>query len=348
LEEYDPDWDGRSVRVVGPESEEPAAIVFFPSFTAFTFGGPKDEALHGHPLHGRGLEPYGAFEVKRSTWISELEQMNSVHERHDPRRYARLRHFVFTFHDTPFECVAQAFDVYVTGGSHAALLVEMQSLLRREIPTVLLIDRQRDRFLDTALYLPPGDERVPLIVFAHGWYGHPRKFTRLFQAWCDAGFAVAAPAFPRTNDEAPEVGFDDVVEQPRDVTYVIDALVREQPRIDPARIGVGGFSLGGMTALAVGFNAGHRDPRVRAVCVMAGRFYEKFGGEYEMTEMPLLLVHGTQDASVPYGEGLSVYEAARGPKQLVTIEGDHDIAQDSSPHLDEVIGATIAFWREYL
>lgn len=348
VEERDPAWDGRSGRVVGPESEEPAAIVYFPSFTAFTFGGPNDEALHGHPLHERGLEPYGAFEVKRSSWVASLERVNSVHDHHDPRAYARLRHFVFTFHDTPLECVAQAFDVHLRRGSHTSLLGEMHALLRREIPTELFVDRERDRWLETALYIPPGDDRVPLIVFAHGWYGHPRKFTRLFEAWRDAGFAVAAPAFPRTNDEAPQIDWNDVIEQPRDVSRVIDGLLREQPRIDATRVGVGGFSLGGATALAVAFHVEHQDARVRAVLSMAGRFHELFGEGHEQGNTPLLVVHGLDDTSVKYEQGLAVFEAARKPKQLVTIEGGHDIAQDSSPHLDEVIAATTAFWREYL
>jgi len=30
-----------------------------------------------------------------------------VHDRHSPARYSALRHFIFTFHDSTFECVAE-------------------------------------------------------------------------------------------------------------------------------------------------------------------------------------------------------------------------------------------------
>ena len=48
------------------------------------FGPPNDEAFDGHPLARRGLRPYGAFEVTHSSWIRQLEQMNSVHPHHSP------------------------------------------------------------------------------------------------------------------------------------------------------------------------------------------------------------------------------------------------------------------------
>jgi hypothetical protein len=78
---------------------------------AHYFGSPNDEALSGHPLNGRGLGPYGAYEVLASSWIRSLERMNRVHPRHNAARYAELRHFIFTFHDKTFECVAKGMSV---------------------------------------------------------------------------------------------------------------------------------------------------------------------------------------------------------------------------------------------
>jgi dienelactone hydrolase len=333
--------------------EDPVAIVFFPRYHACRFGGPNDEALEGHPLAPRGLEPYGVFEVRRSSWIAELERVNAVHERHDPRSFAALRHLVFTFHDTLFECAAPRWDTRTTRGTHAKLLPEMQALFRRDDAVVLtLSDRSRGRELPTTLYLP-ATTPAPLVVFAHGWFGHPRKFTRLFAAWAEAGIAVAAPAFPLTNDESPlGLDSDDVANQPRDVAFVLDELLSDDVfggRFDRERVAVGGFSLGAMTALAIAFNAAHRDERVRAVASLAGRLRPGFGGSWELTETPLLVVHGQKDAGVPYEEARAVYDAARGPKLLLTFPDDeHDVAQDASPVLDEVIAATTAFWRLFL
>jgi hypothetical protein len=83
-------------------------LIDFEHPAAHYFGGPNDEALHGHPLKARGLDYYGAFEVYNSSWIRALERLNRAHPRHDPRRFDGLRHFIFTFQDETFECVSRS------------------------------------------------------------------------------------------------------------------------------------------------------------------------------------------------------------------------------------------------
>ena len=90
---------------VAPGGEQ-YAIVKFIGPRAHYFGSPSDETIRGHPLWELGLRPYGVFEVRKSSWIRALERMNRVHPNHNPSRFAALRHFVFTFHDNTFECVA--------------------------------------------------------------------------------------------------------------------------------------------------------------------------------------------------------------------------------------------------
>jgi hypothetical protein len=75
------------------------------------FGSPNDEALQGHPLWSHGLRSYRVYRVEGSSWVRQLERMNSVHPRHDPSRFEQLNHFIFTFHDSVFECVAKSFEV---------------------------------------------------------------------------------------------------------------------------------------------------------------------------------------------------------------------------------------------
>ena len=76
-----------------------------------TVFAPNDEAFAGHPLSSRGLRPYGAFEVHDSSWIHQLEHMNSVHPYHRRERYLQLRHFILSFHDSTFECVAPRYEI---------------------------------------------------------------------------------------------------------------------------------------------------------------------------------------------------------------------------------------------
>ena len=220
--------------------------------------------------------------------------------------------------------------------------------------TLPFVDERRDRSLTTTVHFPrQPEEPAPLVVFGHGFDGHPRKFTKLLGAWADAGYVVAAPAFPLTNDEiSGETDRADVVNQPADVTFVLDELLRaEELRgvVDETRIGVGGFSLGGMTALAVGFHPGHRDPRPRAIAVLAGRFLPQLGS-YEMDSRPLHGVHRTDDSLVPFELGEEVYRAAEPPKALVTLDGarHHEEIEDGSGPVPAAVEATLAFWDLFL
>jgi hypothetical protein len=127
LEDQDPEWDGTTMRVVGIDSpDERCAVVYFDRASVHSFGPPNDEAFAGHRLAHKGLEPYGAFEVLNSEWIEQLEEMNSVHHRHDRDRFLLgLRHFIITFHDSVFECVARGYRVQIAHGSIKDLLLSL-------------------------------------------------------------------------------------------------------------------------------------------------------------------------------------------------------------------------------
>jgi hypothetical protein len=117
-------------REVSPRSSGlPIAIVKFLFPRSHMFGSPNDEAFTGHPLASRGLEPYAVFEVEHSSWIRQLERMNEVHPRHKPELFADCRHFVFAFHDSTLEVVADGFDVQVISGSMRLALTRMVEMI---------------------------------------------------------------------------------------------------------------------------------------------------------------------------------------------------------------------------
>lgn len=136
VSEPDPAWDGSYVTMVSPESGGlPIAIVQFSWPSAHMFGPPNDEAFGGHPLASRGLSPYAVFEVKNSSWIRKHERMNSVHRSHNRERFlARRRHFIFAFHDSTFECIAESFETSVFRGSMRDAAPQMVEMLAERPP----------------------------------------------------------------------------------------------------------------------------------------------------------------------------------------------------------------------
>jgi hypothetical protein len=129
-EQTHPAGDITSVRPVGSESVgESIVILKFKRYESFGFGAPNDEAISGHPLYQKGLQPNSAFEVMNSPWIGSLEEMNRVHQHHSRERFARLRHFIITFHDSTFECVAESYSVEIMIGSLSTAIQNTQHAL---------------------------------------------------------------------------------------------------------------------------------------------------------------------------------------------------------------------------
>jgi hypothetical protein len=129
LQNTPPNWDFNSVRVITAETEDFVALVEFERYESFMFGNPNDEAFSGHPLAGRGLGPYTVFEIENSSWVRTLERMNSVHPYHNPEKFEKLKHFVFAFHDSTFECVAENFSVSISQGSMKSAAEEIKQKL---------------------------------------------------------------------------------------------------------------------------------------------------------------------------------------------------------------------------
>jgi len=216
------------------------------------------------------------------------------------------------------------------------------------------------RTLETWLFVPDGDGPFPLIAFAHGFAGHPDKFTDLLETWASHGYVVVAPAFPLTNDKAaePVAGLPDLVDQPGDLSFVIDqALAANQPGgeleglIDPERIGAGGLSLGGGTTYGLIYNDCCRDGRIDAVQILAGADFP-LPGEFDFTTgPPILIVHGTADPAIPIATADRLAAVIAPPVWYVTLlDGLHaqPFENAESPHDEMVEQFTTDFWDVFL
>ena len=85
------------------------AIVRFELCSISKFGYPNDEAWSGIP-RTRGLS-YGCYEVLNSSWNAELSELNK-HSFPDSVP-SKARHFLFLFHDSSFECLANGYSIEV-------------------------------------------------------------------------------------------------------------------------------------------------------------------------------------------------------------------------------------------
>ncbi len=199
----------------------------------------------------------------------------------------------------------------------------------------------------------------PLIVFGHGFDVTPAIYSRLLRAWAGAGFVVAAPVFPLAAPDAPGGPTEaDLVNQPRDMSFVISALERESRTpgsplagaVDPARIAVAGQSDGAITAFAAAYDDRLRDTRVRAAVILAGADLFGADGENPPGSPPLLVAQGTADPINAPVFGERVYRRARRPKFLLRLLGAGHLPPYTyeQPQLGIVERVSVAFLRRYL
>jgi hypothetical protein len=122
LNESIENWDGVPRSISRDSPGELCALVRFKFPSAQMFGEPNDECIPGHPLMARGLQYYSVSEVHNSSWIRALARLNEGHPHRNATAYAGCRHFIFSFHDNVFECVAEGYDLSVHRGSVASVL----------------------------------------------------------------------------------------------------------------------------------------------------------------------------------------------------------------------------------
>lgn len=251
--------------------------------------------------------------------------------------------------------------------SHAGRTVS-----RRELPRVLrLVDTSRSirlpsgkrvpRPVTTYLWYPPsvaGHGPWPLLVFGHGFATTPFLYRRLLRAWAAAGYLVAAPRFPLGNADAPG-GPDenDIVHQPRDISFVISRLLaanasQESPLsglIDSARIAVAGQSDGAETAFATAFQRPWHDRRVKAAVILSGAELGAHASVVSHT-VPLLAVQGMADRINPPVYTLDLFHAVDRPKFLLFLRHAGHLGPYTvpGPRLMAVERVSIAFLNHYL
>ena len=144
------------------------------------------------------------------------------------------------------------------------------------------------------------------------------------------GYIVAAADFPLTRFGTPGgPQFTDVLNQPGDVSFIIDTLLawsatagnRFAGCLDPARIGAVGLSLGGMTTTLLAFHPQFRDSRIQAAVSIAGPVALLGKDFFRTPSIPYMMIAADIDAMVDYRQNAAQIRAWAPAATLVTLYG---------------------------
>jgi dienelactone hydrolase len=199
----------------------------------------------------------------------------------------------------------------------------------------------------------------PMILFSHGNNSFGAEYERLLRQWASAGYVIAAPDYPLSNQNGPgDADASDVENQPADAHFVIDRVLASSSKrsgplshlVDAKRIGASGHSLGAITTYRLVYQTCCRDRRIKAAATMsglAGTAPDYFSG----ISTPLLAEHGDADTTLPYAGGVAAFANAGAPKFFLTLVGGGHTppyrgAPDAQP--TTVAHVTLDFFDRYV
>lgn len=196
----------------------------------------------------------------------------------------------------------------------------------------------------------------PLVVFSHGFTASgPAYGEVLLRRIAAHGYVVAAPTFPLSNGAAPGgPRLVDYLNQPADVSFVITRMLAANrghgalsELMDPKEVGAMGHSLGAITTLGVTYNRCCLDKRIKAAVPISGIKLPFGPSSWAWPPVPLLLIHGDHDGTVPYVGSTTAYREAKAPKFLLTLLGAPHTPL-GAPYLDVIVTSTNDFFDRYL
>ncbi len=84
-------------------------IMKFGLYLKYNFGIPNNESLYNHPYGKLGVESYSFYELKKSPLLEEMESIEKLHPYYNKSNWLGYKHYIITFHDSMFECIAKDF-----------------------------------------------------------------------------------------------------------------------------------------------------------------------------------------------------------------------------------------------
>jgi len=189
-------------------------------------------------------------------------------------------------------------------------------------------------------------ERLPTVIGLHGFGGDSSSMGNSSSELADRGFAVFVLHF---FDRAGRVEAEKsaiVMNFPLWMKTLWDGVscVEQQPNVDPQRIGLVGFSLGGYLAMC----GSSIDPRIKVVVEFFGGFPKEMR-LFMRRLCPTLILHGENDTIIPVSEAYylqKLLEDKKIPHEIKIYPGvghgfEGDVLQDARIR-------SLAFLQKYL
>lgn len=187
----------------------------------------------------------------------------------------------------------------------------------------------RDGTQITVWRKPPADDQKPTVLYFHGNGGNLAGRAKRYRMITDGGYGLYAPTYR---------GYAGAEGNPTEAALIADALEHfDSIGATPGGIVLHGESLGTGVAVAV---AAEREakalileaPYTGAVDVAAAAYpwlpvsllmKDPFVSRNRIgsVEEPLLVVHGTRDATIPFAQGKALFGMANDPKEMLVIDG---------------------------
>jgi predicted dienelactone hydrolase len=190
----------------------------------------------------------------------------------------------------------------------------------------------------------------PLIIFAHGFSSFRRQSASYTQHLASHGYVVASPDFPQSRIDTPGgPRISAVLDQPADVSYVIDEMLKLDAAgdggfagaIDEGRIGMTGHSLGGLTTMLAAYGAA-RDGRIKAIAPISPVGCLLPTDIAAGLSVPAMIIGGSKERIIDPASIRAAYQAASTPRYYAQIIGADHIRFADIDTTDERLGDIVS------
>ncbi len=170
---------------------------------------------------------------------------------------------------------------------------------------------------------PDDDAKHPGLVLIQEWWGIEPHIQDLAQKFATEGFVVAIPdlyhgKIATEPDDATRMVMmlrQNVDKAAQEIIGALDS-VKALPNVDPKKIGLIGFCMGGFIAYTVA----SRYPDLAAIVAFYGAGYDPTPEEVAKVNAPVLAIYGSQDHSVPPEQIQKVERLYRDQGKDITVK----------------------------